>query len=78
MKITFAHFHRDGKWQSRRLALIIAVKATTTLSGNNFNAVLGMWSGPGAFFTFSDPIISRTSSGEVGVMGVSFGSERIS
>jgi hypothetical protein len=62
----------------RRLALMIAVKATTTLSGINFNAVLGMWSGPGAVFTFSDPIISRISSGEVGVMGVSFGSERIS
>jgi hypothetical protein len=55
--------------------LTIAVKATTTLDGNNFNAVFEMLSGPGAFFFFLT--IFRISEGEAGVMGVSSRLERM-
>jgi hypothetical protein len=65
MKMTVALFHRDGKWQRRRLALTIAVKTTTTLGGNNFNAVFEMLSGPGAFFFFRDLMVFRISEGKL-------------
>jgi hypothetical protein len=53
------------------------VKATTTLSGNNFNALFEMLSGSGAFFTLRNPMICGTYAGEVGVMNISICFDRM-